>query len=49
MSLADIVIITTLAIVVSVVVYFSFVRYKNNPCRGCPYYKKCDKDKCDRK
>lgn len=49
MSLVDVIIVFILLIIVSIVVYFAFIKNKDNPCKGCPYYKNCNKSKCDKK
>ena len=43
MKLVDIILILILLLIVGVIVYFSFIKNKGNKCKGCPYYKKCDK------
>lgn len=46
MTLTDIIILIILAIVVSLVVYFSFIKNRNNKCAGCPYAKDCNNRSC---
>ena len=49
MSVADIILIIILFIVVSVIVYFSFVKHRGDKCYGCPYMRSCNKDKCEKR
>lgn len=46
MSLVDIIIVLILFVVVSLVIYFSFVKNRNDPCKGCLYSKSCSKMNC---
>ena len=46
MTLIDIIILIILVIVVGLVVYFSFIKNKNNKCAGCPYAKGCNNMSC---
>ena len=46
MNWVDLVIIVLLAILISLLVYFSFIKHRGNPCHNCPYCKSCDKSKC---
>lgn len=37
----DFVIILAILIVIAIIIYFVFWKNRNNPCKGCSYYKKC--------
>lgn len=42
MKLIDIIILLLVIIIVSLIIYFNFIKDKENPCKGCPYCKKCN-------
>ena len=46
MNLADLIIIILLVMLVSLLIYFSFIKNRENPCHNCPYSKRCNKNKC---
>jgi hypothetical protein len=46
MNFADIVIVSLLIIIIGLLIYFSFIKNRGDPCRNCPYCKKCDKSSC---
>lgn len=39
----DIIVLSIIIIILSLVIYFSFFKKDKNPCSSCPYAKKCDK------
>jgi len=43
--MVDFIIILILLLIVSCVIYFSFIKNKDK-CKGCPYYKECNKSSC---
>lgn len=45
MNLVDFIIVSLLVVLISLVVYFSFVKHRGNPCSNCIYYKSCNKRK----
>lgn len=49
MNLVDLIIIILLVVIVGLVIYFSFIKNRNNPCHNCPYFKSCDKSSCKSK
>lgn len=49
MNFIDIFIILILLVIVVSIIYFCFVKNKDNPCKGCPYYKNCSKKECNKK
>lgn len=46
MNLVDLIIVLMLVVVISLVVYFSFIKNRKNRCCGCPYYKSCNRNTC---
>lgn len=48
MKLVDVLIIIIILLIVGLVVYFSFIKNKDNPCKGCPYAKNCNKKNCNK-
>lgn len=46
MNFIDVIIILLLLIVVGTIFYFSFKNRKKGYCRGCPFCKECNKNKC---
>lgn len=46
MSFVDVIIIIFLMALIGVLIYFSFIKNRGNPCYNCPYSKSCDKGKC---
>lgn len=49
MNLVDLIIIVLLIVLVSAVIYFSFIKHRGEPCHNCPYLKSCNKNKCIKK
>ena len=45
MKLIDIIILALVIIIAGLIIYFTFIKDKDNPCKGCPYCKNCDKNK----
>ena len=48
MNYVDVIIVVILLVIVCLIVYFSFIKDRGNPCKGCPYYKGCKKNNCDK-
>ena len=48
MKLVDVIIILILLLIVGLVMYFSFIRNKDDKCKGCPYCKTCNKNDCNK-
>ena len=44
MTLQDVLVLSIIIVVLGLIVYFSFFKKDKNPCGGCPYAKKCDKN-----
>ncbi|MBR2892164.1 MAG: FeoB-associated Cys-rich membrane protein [Bacilli bacterium] len=50
LTLTDGIILGIIAIILSLIIYFSFYKKKDDPCKGCPYAKKCNsKEECTTK
>ena len=47
MKLVDFVIILFLLLIVGLVLYFSFIKNNGDKCKGCPYCRSCNKNKCN--
>lgn len=45
----DIIITLILAIVLGLIIYFSIYKKKDDPCKGCPYAKRCESKACGKK
>ncbi|MDD2492500.1 MAG: hypothetical protein RBR48_01345 [Bacilli bacterium] len=42
MTTTDIIIVTAIGLLVGLVIYFSYIKNKNNPCHGCMKAKTCN-------
>lgn len=46
MNIVDLVILLFLIAILGSIIYFSFIKNRNNPCHNCPYCNNCNKNKC---
>ena len=50
LSVTDIIIIAIVILVVLAILYFYVWKNRKDPCKGCPYAKKCkSKEECNKK
>lgn len=48
MKLVDVLVVVTLLLMISIIVYFAYVKNKHVECKGCPYRKRCNKVNCQK-
>lgn len=48
MKLIDVLVVSTLLLIITIVVYFAYVKNRHVQCHGCPYAKRCNKVNCNK-
>jgi len=45
----DAIILGVLLIILGLIIYFSFWKKKEDPCKGCPYARSCESKACSKR